>query len=174
MEMKSQRGKDIMEENRKVREDVLKSISSLTDEQLNKQVGTGKWSIMQVLDHLYLMERGIVHKMMEAMQQEEDQPTEKKPIELTVNRSVKIDAPSFVVPSDQFISLEEMKKKLNSSRENLENFVAQTDTSKLEKRSLPHPVFGQLDLAQWIPFIGLHEKRHLEQIEEIKQELNIH
>jgi hypothetical protein len=31
----------------------------------------------------------------------------------------------------------------------------------------PHWIFGPLDLAQWLAFIGLHEERHLTQIKAI-------
>ena len=41
----------------------------------------------------------------------------------------------------------------------------------LEQKSFPHPLFKELSLKQWIPFVGLHEKRHLLQIEELKSKL---
>ena len=41
----------------------------------------------------------------------------------------------------------------------------------LQKKAYPHPIFGLIRLDEWVPFIGYHEKRHLEQIEEIKAKL---
>lgn len=160
-----------MEDNKKIREAVLRSIENLSDEQLNEQVEAGRWSIMQVLDHLYLMERVIVHTLADQLTNGEDKATVEKPIQFTTNRSTKVTAPSFATPSDDFISLEEMKSKLTKSRENLNNLIASADKTLLAQRSYPHPVFGDLSLTQWIPFIGLHEKRHLAQIEEVKAKL---
>ena len=31
----------------------------------------------------------------------------------------------------------------------------------------PHWIFGPLDLAQWLAFVGIHEERHLDQIQAI-------
>ena len=33
----------------------------------------------------------------------------------------------------------------------------------------PHPAWGPLDLYQWLAFLGLHEQRHLAQIEALKE-----
>ncbi|WP_342506417.1 DinB family protein [Sporosarcina sp. FSL K6-2383] len=160
-----------MDDNKKIREDVLQSVENLSDEQLNEQVEVGRWSIMQVLNHLYLMERAIVHALSDQLANGENKAPVEKPIQFTTNRSTKVTAPLFATPSDDFISLEEMKSKLTKSRENLSNLVASADKTLLAQRSYPHPAFGDLGLEQWIPFIGLHEKRHLAQIEEIKSKL---
>ncbi|QQZ08877.1 DinB family protein [Heyndrickxia vini] len=159
-----------MNENRKIRNELWKSVDGLTDEQLNRRVSEESWSIMQVLEHLYLMEKGIVANMKKALT-EEDHPTDPKPIQLTLNRSTKIPAPSYFVPTNDFITLAEMKTKLEDSRANLTAVEETADTRLFEKKSFLHPVFGQMTVKQWIPFIGLHEKRHLAQIEEIKQVL---
>ncbi|PXW87084.1 hypothetical protein DFR56_106154 [Pseudogracilibacillus auburnensis] len=36
---------------------------------------------------------------------------------------------------------------------------------------MPHPGFNMLNLSQWISFIGWHERRHIEQIKEVKEKL---
>jgi hypothetical protein len=36
----------------------------------------------------------------------------------------------------------------------------------------PHPAWGPLDLYQWLAFLGLHEQRHLAQIESLKEMMN--
>ncbi|WML48555.1 DinB family protein [Neobacillus sp. PS3-34] len=160
----------MMNHNKEVRKEILQSVSGLTDAQLNERP-IGKWNIMQVLEHLYLMEKTIVHKMMMVMANDEESQVENKPIHLTPNRTTKVVAPSFVEPSGEFTTLAAMKAKLLESRAALEKFVATADQEKMLKRSFPHPVFGLLHVKQWVEFIGLHELRHLEQIEELKQEL---
>ncbi|MCM2535939.1 DinB family protein [Neobacillus pocheonensis] len=160
-----------MEENMKVREEVLQSVMGLSDKQLNQQVEVDKWTIMQVLDHLYLMERAIAHTISNLLAKGESKTVSDKPIEFTINRSTKVDAPPIVVPSKDFITLEEMKYKLAQSREAFTQVVNAADETLLEQRVYPHPVFGELSLKQWIPFVGLHEKRHLAQIEELKAKL---
>ena len=160
-----------MENNITVREEVFLSISGLSDEQLNKVVEKKRWTIMQVLDHLYLMEQSVVHVISDQLANGYTKTTSEKPIQFTTDRSTKVDAPSFVIPSKDFIALAEMKSKLSASREALLNVVNSADQILLEQRTYPHPAFGDLSLNQWIPFVGLHEKRHLAQIIELKTKL---
>ncbi|MBT2655430.1 DinB family protein [Bacillus sp. ISL-18] len=160
-----------MEENNQIREEVLQSVSGLSDEQLNTQVQDGCWTIMQVLQHLYLLERAITFTISDQLANGQTKSIGDKPIHLAINRSTKIKAPSIVEPENKFLTLVEMKKKLSESREALTKVVDIADPLLLAQRAYPHPVFGELSLKQWIPLIGLHEKRHIEQIEELKKEL---
>jgi uncharacterized damage-inducible protein DinB len=161
-----------MKHNKEVREEVLKSVLGLTDSQLNEKP-TGKWSIMQVLEHLYLLEKLIVHQMSKVMHSDEETAIEDKPINQTIDRTFKLEAPSYVTPSDDFTTFSTIQEKLLKSRTALEAFIDEADEKKMLKRSIPHPIFGRLHLKQWVEFIGWHEKRHLVQIEEIKAELGL-
>ena len=160
-----------MEENKAIREDILQSVGGYSDERLNEKLDDGGWTIMQILEHLYLMESSIVHTISDQLVNGENKTVEEKPIHLTTNRSRKFDALSFVKPSNNFITLEEIQNKLSESRETLMEVLESTDETLLEQRAYQHPSFGELSLKQWIPFIGLHEKRHLAQIEELKEKL---
>ena len=160
-----------MEANQQFREEVLQAVTGLSDEQLNKQVEPGRWSIMQVLEHLYLIEKSITRMISYQLENGETKQAAGMPVELTVDRSRKLTAPSFSEPTSEFITLEDMKQKLAKSREIFNQVVNDADPAVLEQRAYPHPAFGELSLKQWIPFIGLHEKRHLAQIEELKGKL---
>lgn len=161
-----------MKHNKEIREEVLQSVLGLTDLQLNEKP-TGKWSIMQVLKHLYILERLIVDQMSKVMLSDEETSIEDKPINRTIDRTNKFEAPSYVSPSDDFTTLTTIQEKLLKSRSALEAFLVDADEEKMLKRSFPNPVFGPLNLRQWVEFIGWHEKRHLAQIEEIKGELGL-
>ncbi|WP_456279229.1 DinB family protein [Bacillus sp. AK128] len=160
-----------MNDNEQIREDLIKSVSGFTDQQLNERVDEDNWSIMQNLEHLLLMERLITSSISYQLANENSKPTQPKPIHFTINRSRKVKAPSNLEPSSAFISLTEIVNKLSESRENLIQVVKDVSDEVLENKSFDHPIFGGLSLKQWVEFIGFHEKRHLEQIEEIKQQL---
>jgi hypothetical protein len=160
-----------MKENISIREELLKSVGGLSDQQLNKKVEMGSWTIMQVLDHLYLMEVAIAKGISQELANDKSEAAPLKPIHLTVNRSTKVDAPPFVLPSNDFISLDELKGKLSESRKRLIQITNDVSLQDLEQKSFRHPVFGPLSLKQWIPFVGFHEKRHLAQIGELKEKL---
>ncbi|MFD6207662.1 DinB family protein [Peribacillus sp. NPDC060253] len=160
-----------MNENEKIREELLNTVTGLSDEQLNAHPEEGRWSIVQVLDHLYLMERAITKSIADKLQSDERIPAGDKPIELTLNREVKVQAPPYVIPSESFQTLNEVKDKLSDSRKAFLHLVDHAKENDLEQKSFPHPLFKELSLKQWIPFVGLHEKRHLKQIEELKSKL---
>ncbi len=44
----------MMDHNERVRQQLIKSVSGLSDEQLNTRAAKGSWTIAQVLEHLYL------------------------------------------------------------------------------------------------------------------------
>ncbi|MFJ7829808.1 DinB family protein [Peribacillus sp. NPDC097284] len=160
-----------MEENTKIREELLQAVNGLSDEQVNAHPEDGRWSIIQVLEHLFLMERAVTKGIADTLASDESNRVDDKPIQYTLNRDVKVDAPPFVIPSEKFQTLAEVKAKLASSRKALEKVISQVKENDLEEKSFPHPLFKDLSLKQWIPFVGLHEKRHLLQIEELKAKL---
>ncbi|WP_433742341.1 DinB family protein [Falsibacillus pallidus] len=162
-----------MENNIKVREAIWETVNGLDDNQLNTRPDSDSWSIMEVLEHLYLMELVLTKGMMKQLESGEEKEAEDKPIQLTVDRSRKVDAPSHVQPTGEIKSIDDMKEKLASSREMLLDFANNADQEKLKQKAMPHPVFGMMSLDQWIPFIGYHEERHRLQIEEIKQKLAV-
>ncbi|MEH7347680.1 DinB family protein [Gottfriedia acidiceleris] len=160
-----------MKENIQIREELMEVIDSLTDEQLNKKVKKEKWTIMQVLEHLYLMESKLVKLMTRTFNEAPCEVIQDKPIHLATDRTKKVPSPPHFEPTDQFITKMEMTEKLNQSRKSLFHFVELTKGQNLEDKGMPHPLFGQINLKQWIPFIGIHEKRHIEQIRELKNAL---
>lgn len=159
-----------MEHTIKIREAVWQSVEGLTDEQLNKVVEEGTWSIAQVLEHLHLVEEQIVQVVRGGLESEEN-VVEAKPVHLAAIRGRKVDAPAHLLPSNAYHTLATIKEKLATSREALEQLVNSVSAEVLTQKSLPNPVFGQLLLKDWVAFIGYHEERHLGQIEDIKKRL---
>ncbi|WP_106498590.1 DinB family protein [Lentibacillus sp. Marseille-P4043] len=162
-----------MQPNDQARETILTEVNGISDENLNKKPDEKSWSIKQVLEHLFLMEGAIVKTIADQLENGEDVDTDQKPIEATVDRSKKVEAPDFADPSADYATLDEMKLKLEASHQGLIQLVEKADVDKLERKAFPHPVFGQMSLKQWIPFIGWHEKRHILQIQEVKEALGL-
>lgn len=162
-----------MKINDQAREELYRQIDQLSDEQINKQPADSRWSIKQLLQHLYLMEGGVAKTIQSQLDSDKQSLAQDKPIELTVNRSTKVEAPAFAVPTEDFATLEELKAKLSATHEALRQLFENTTEEILEVKSYPHPVFGEMNLKQWIPFVGYHELRHIEQVKEVKEQLHI-
>ncbi|QBK24689.1 DinB family protein [Ureibacillus thermophilus] len=162
----------MFEKIQKVREKVLKSVRSLSDEQLNEIPEEGKWSVAQVLEHLYLMEMNTVDGILETLSKDGYNPTEEKPIHQMLDRTVKRVAPDDLTPSGKFQTLEELERKLNRSREALLQSIEGVSEEDLENKSFIHRRYGLLSIRQWVLLVGYHEERHLKQIGEIKEAIS--
>ena len=160
------------EDNAKIRNQLLQAVEGLSDEKLNQKPSAEEWSPIQILDHLQLMEKTIAKGVSHELAKEDSIKALKKPIGLTVSRSFKVKAPKHVVPTDEFVTIEEMKERLNASHNFLYEVYGSASPEQLKKKSMDHPVFGKVPLVQWFPFVGLHEKRHLKQLEKTLSKLN--
>lgn len=162
-----------MKINEQAREAIWAEVEGLSDEELNKKPAADVWSIKQILEHLYLMEGAITKTIKHQLKAGEPEEVEDKPIEMSTNRDVKVDAPDFAVPGDDFLTLVELKQRLAGTHEELKTLAKEADEQLLESKSYPHPAFGDLSLKQYIPFVGYHELRHLDQIKEVKEKLGL-
>ncbi len=155
------------------RKDVLNNVNSLTDAELNLEVEKDRWTIAQVAQHLVLMEETVTTLLKKELSNHERRPAERlKPIERTVDRTYKVEAPAHLEPEAGFYSKEELVQRLGESRLALQHLLSQIDEmSLLTEKSAEHPVFGRMNLAQWVEFIGVHELRHLDQMRELKAKI---
>ncbi|TWT08119.1 DinB family protein [Planococcus sp. CPCC 101016] len=160
------------EDNAKIRNQILQAVEGMTDEKLNKKPSLEEWSPIQILDHLQLMENTVAKGVSHELAKDTSIKAVKKPIALTVSRSFKVKAPKHVVPTEEFVTLEEMKERLNASHNFLYEVYGSATKEQLKQKSMDHPVFGKVPLSQWFPFVGLHEKRHFKQLEKTLSKLN--
>jgi hypothetical protein len=61
--------------------------------------------------------------------------------------------------------------QIEQTRTRLIDFVKSCDGLALAQVSMPHPVFGPMNLYQWLLFAAGHHARHAAQIREISQQL---
>ncbi|MCM3389638.1 DinB family protein [Ureibacillus chungkukjangi] len=160
-----------MENLHKVRAEILESVSDLTDDQLNQVIEEGSWSIAQVLEHLYLMEENAVRLISHSLTLDEFEAPGTFPLHVVADRTKKINAPEFLMPANNFQTLDELKQKLATSRASLEKISQETSEEDLNQKTFAHRRFGVLTLNQWISLVGYHEQRHVGQIEDVKKAL---
>lgn len=153
------------------REQVLEFVDGVSEEEAVKKPSEGRWSILEVLEHLYLMEQLVVYQINRAIKEGDTQQVSKKPIENTTNRDYKVEAPEAVQPKGEFKSLQDAKDGLEKTREQTLFLIHNKDKETLQHRAFPHPAFGDMNLEQWVEFIGWHELRHLDQMKEVKKAL---
>jgi hypothetical protein len=79
---------------------------------------------------------------------------------------VKLTAPERVRPGGN-VALADALDALRRTRAALEDLRPRLESADLGAATYPHPAFGEFNSAQWLAFIGLHEGRHLRQIENL-------
>lgn len=134
------------------------------------------WSIAEIVEHLAIIEEQLsrLFVMMVKKASSTGAPEaggqDFRPVSLDqfVERSLreKYVAPETVRPSGN-LSVEESLARLRRSRAELHNLRPKLEAIDLSSLTYPHPAFGPLDLSQWLAFIGVHEERHLRQIETV-------
>lgn len=153
-----------LEENNQIRKELYQTIEGLTDEQFNKVPDKGGWSAKQILEHLVKMETVIATNIARELKNPDSPNSRKKPIGISTSRLVKVNAPEYTAPSDEYESKTEMQKKLHEARLFLLDVYESGTKEMFRKKSFKHPIFGQVPLIQWFEFVGLHEKRHVKQL----------
>ncbi|PYO08058.1 MAG: hypothetical protein DMD30_09155 [Gemmatimonadetes bacterium] len=156
------------------RRELLQSFEGVSGDRLCRRAAPDAWSVAEILDHLRMVESGIARLITKRVGQAkeagigEEQSTESvmpsfdrysAALETTVLKS-----PSTVRPREN-IDISEALDGLESSREALRGAVVSASGLPLGEIKHTHVILGELDLYQWLIFLGQHEGRHKKQIE---------
>ena len=143
--------------------------------------GPGQWSVLEILDHLRIVEGRIAgliaSKVAEARAQNVAEETDASPIlpgfsiDRVLDRGTRLRAPTPLTPTAP-TNLDEALAALDATRAKFRDAVLAGDGLALGTLSYPHLYFGDLNLYEWIAFTGAHEARHADQIREVGASLS--
>jgi uncharacterized damage-inducible protein DinB len=171
---------EVFAANEEVRRKLVARVEGLSEEQRNARVADGGWSAADIIEHLSLTERRIT-RALEGMLplaadgegDDADKTNNFTPFSLDtyIERAStqKFEAPEYIRPRG--VPLDESLAHLAESRAALEGLRPRFDVADFTAQ-FPHPAFGPLNLAQWLAFIGVHEARHLKQLERNIETMN--
>lgn len=151
-------------------------LDHLTSAQENARPSPDEWAVSEIAEHLAIIEERL-SKLFPVMltkaeaggfERRADQPFRPVSVESMVEQSKreKYTAPEMARPTGT-VSLADSINRLNRSREAINVLRPRLEALDLTNVTYPHPVFGPLDAYQWLVFIGVHEERHLRQIESV-------
>lgn len=161
----------------KKRERLIEAVSELNDEQASElKRAPDAWSIAEIMEHLSIGEYGIVgliNRLLEKTEAKglvsENKIVFNPPLSLAAEaeraKDAKFEAPEQLLPN-KGIALSSSLERLKASRASLHELHSRIETVDASDAKFPHPAFGNLNLYQWVAFIGLHEAHHLRQIRE--------
>jgi len=172
---------DICVANDDVRRRIVEQVESLNEAQQIFRPTEGAWSAAEIVEHLAIIEGNMVRlvsKLLGKVESEADAPgTEPRsmpPFSLddyeAQVRDQKLVAPEPIQPRGA--SLNESLARLNETRAALNALRPRIELADGTRATYPHPFFGPLNLYQWLAFIGMHEARHLGQIEGLVKMMN--
>ncbi|MDQ3799058.1 MAG: DinB family protein [Acidobacteriota bacterium] len=173
---------DIFKQIDETRERLVAAVSNLSEAEENFRPAEDSWTVKELTEHLAKTEASIIPLVFRLLKQAEaDGAATATPSDGTINppislaevyeksKAARFQAPEMIRP-DGSTSISESLAKLAESRETIRGVRPRLEAVDLSKTAFPHRAFGNLNLYQWLAFIGLHETRHLEQIEKILAE----
>ena len=162
------------------RRQLLKSFDGVPGERLCRRADPSGWSVAEILEHLRIVESGIARIITKRVAKAREQGLAEEKSTSSVMASFepfaarldsgKLEAPAIIQPKPD-VDINEALDGLESSREALRAAVGSADGLAIGDIKHTHLVLGELDLYQWLIFIGHHEERHRKQIERTLQSL---
>jgi DinB family protein len=156
------------------RRELLGSLKGVEGDRLCQRAKPDGWSVAEIIDHLRMVESGVARlitkRVGEAREAGLGQEESTSPVMPSFERhsemlaNAVLQSPAAVRPRAD-VDINEALDGLDSSREALRAAVLSADGLSLGEIRHNHPVLGELDLYQWLIFLGQHEGRHKNQIE---------
>jgi hypothetical protein len=160
------------------RTELLRSFENAPPEQLRRRVADEAWSVAEILDHLRLVETSVAGLISKRTNDARAAGIGEELSTVSVLRDLDhldieadttfMEAPSIVRPrADADVSvaiagLEESRRALRAAADSASGLA-------LGEIKQKHRFFGELDLYQWLIFLGQHEGRHTRQIQRVLQ-----
>ena len=156
----------------------LGNLQNINSDQWSFKPDSGAWSVGEIAEHITLSENllySIVEKTLLTPANEEKAQSleghEKQLLVTVMDRSSKAQAPEVLRPSGKFASKQELIDAFKQARRQTIAYV-RTSNDSLKSHVAQHPVFGELTAYQWLIFIAGHADRHIDQLEEVKSNVN--
>jgi hypothetical protein len=152
-----------------------KRVEGLSDAQESFRLAPDAWTIGEIVEHLSILEERLsrlfpmmVKKAKSSGVEPSGQSFRPFALDNFVEQSLteKYTAPETVRPTGS-LSVKDSLARMRRSRAELHELRPKLETLDFSGMTYPHPAFGPLDLYQWLALIGMHEDRHLRQIESI-------
>jgi DinB superfamily len=161
------------------RQKVLDSLKDLSDAQFKFKPAPDRWSAAEVAEHIAVSEETLLGLVTDRVMKSPATPEKKEAAkgkdELVrnsiTNRSVKVQAPEMLRPTNRFKTLDETIKAFNAGRDKTIEYV-KTTQDDLRSHIAPHPIFKDLDAYQWLLLLSGHSERHSLQILEVRADPN--
>jgi hypothetical protein len=154
-----------------VRGEILKEVEDLSQVQADWRPSERDWSVGEIIHHLTLAEVG-TGKLTSKLLKEAPQPLPPFPADLRGFAPLPApqgpaEAPPAVRP-ERGRPLGELIAGIKAARERSRQSIERLAAVDPRPLTWPHPILGELDLAQWWMLQARHDADHLQQLRAVK------
>ena len=164
--------KEIMELWKHFRQLVLNSIKNVPNDKFIEVPEPNRWSLSEVVEHLYITQKSLSRTFPIVMAKKfgidftgYEVEHNFKLIRRSLMKPTKVKNPPSVSPLNKY-SYEELLPLLNESESKMIEFTNKWQKEDLLKRAMEHPIFGNLNLFDYLWVMTMHERSHLTALEE--------
>lgn len=166
---------DIYAANQKARERLLAVLADVSDVEADVTTDDEPWSVNYITEHVAIVNNGmagICSKLVEKAKANGVASSTSLAISdkfyeyIGMMATRKAEAPERVKPTGG-VPIAGSKERLDLAAAIFAGLREDFENLDLSEGKFPHPYFGDLTAVEWFALSGLHERRHIEQIERL-------
>jgi len=150
---------------------ILTQISQIHDDELQRKPAPEKWSVVQICNHLFEIERLNLDYVTYKQENNSNYPKEKLVTKLklfvyllALSSPLKFKVPAKFAPPTEDGDLDMIQNKFAQLRAEYHTFIENQDDSYFTKATCKHVLVGRLTFANMLKFLRSHMKHHEKQI----------
>lgn len=151
-------------------------LNSLSDEMLSHKAGSDKWSIVEVVEHLFAVEKDFLRQVSsksesKTLDMKAKSPDKFKTVIKVMERDVPVDVPDESMEPSGSITLDALSSQWFDLRKKLREFLSGINSENKDELIYRHPFAGPLNISDTLHFIVVHFDNHLRQIDKIEAQM---
>jgi uncharacterized damage-inducible protein DinB len=151
------------------------AVSNLNEAQANFRPDENQWTIAEIVEHVSIVNDGILRLTHKLLKEAESAPRPPKPdlnlghtsLDENGQQQGQFQAPERVRPQGG-ARIEDSLAKMRTSLDGLAEIRSRLEAVDLSEQMFPHAFLGPINAYQWMVLLGEHEDRHRGQIERLK------
>ena len=161
---------------------LLRAVDVIPSSLREREPGEGRWSVAGVLEHLAVVDEAIAGRLTSTLTAAREAGLSHEADEGSILSRLDVDAildrgrprtASAKSQPRQGVSASDALAHYQHAHQQVCDLVRQYDGLALGDVTAPHPVLGEIDVYQWLLFLGAHEGRHADQVREIGEALGV-
>ena len=159
------------------RKKILNQLETLPQDRLSVKPGFDKWSIVEVVQHLVLVEQEMVKQAVKNPVPPDSgrAPRSREALEMVLEileRDVRVDVPAVRMEPDGQITIDVLRTRWEESQAQLRRYFQRLQEENVETLVFSHPVAGSLNALDMLDLANVHADYHIRQIESIQTHLS--